>query len=93
MCCCSSNQSAFAWISAILVNIGFISFICWGATSFWPIGFVLSALYTFLLINLAQWLERDTNNNVEAEGYSDVNDDRVFAAEEDDSNNNELLSI
>mmetsp|Transcript_13826 Transcript_13826/g.22233 ORF Transcript_13826/g.22233 Transcript_13826/m.22233 type:complete len:582 (-) Transcript_13826:1975-3720(-) len=83
MCCCSSNEGVFTWLSAVLVNIAFISLITWGATTAWPVGFALSAVYTAFLLGMARWLEvatqREYNNledgtNVEAEDIEDEND-------------------
>lgn len=53
---CASLSSAFTWVGAILINIGAISLITWGASTLWPLGFALSALYTIFLFWLASWL-------------------------------------
>jgi hypothetical protein len=55
---CTSLNATFAWVGAILVNIGFVALISWGASTLWPIGFVLSALYTASLFELAKWLQQ-----------------------------------
>jgi len=54
---CTSPGSTFAWVGAILVNIGFISLVAWGSSTLWPLGFVLSGLYTAFLFGLASWLD------------------------------------
>jgi len=51
-------MSTFAWIGAILVNVGFVVLISWGASLYWPVGFVLSGLYTAALLGLASCLEQ-----------------------------------
>ena len=72
--CCSSSQAASAWIAAILVNLGFLSLISWGAATLWPLGCLLSALYTVFLLGLAQWLERFENSDIRLPTRSDGDD-------------------
>jgi hypothetical protein len=55
--CCKSPEATFAWMGAILINIGFVSLISWGAASNWPVGFTLCGLYAILLLRLAMALE------------------------------------
>jgi membrane protein implicated in regulation of membrane protease activity len=78
--CCSSNEGVFAWIGALLVNIAFISLITWGAATLWPVGFVLSALYTAFLLFLARWKETHTTTRGSYRNVEDGNN-----AEEDDT--------
>jgi len=51
---------AFSWVGFVLVNLGFITLISWGASSYWVLGFVLTALYTVLLVVAARYCERQT---------------------------------
>mmetsp|Transcript_7625 Transcript_7625/g.11826 ORF Transcript_7625/g.11826 Transcript_7625/m.11826 type:complete len:611 (-) Transcript_7625:41-1873(-) len=74
---CNSLNSTFAWVGAILVNFGFLALITWGASTLWPLGFVLCAIYTGCLYSLAVWLQNrhDGNESVESlehhqNGYS-----------------------
>ena len=48
----------FSWLGAILVNTAFISIISWSAASLWPLGLILCAMYTALLIFLGLWLRK-----------------------------------
>lgn len=74
--CCSSNQAAFAWIAAILINLGFVSLISYGAATQWVVGFLLSGFYTVFLLGLAKWLEpSDASNTVSASGVPATSDD------------------
>ncbi|KAL7480484.1 hypothetical protein ACHAW6_006175 [Cyclotella cf. meneghiniana] len=49
---CTTEQT-FAWVGAIIVNAAFISIIAWGASTIWYVGFILSAIYTAILLGLA----------------------------------------
>jgi len=51
--CCSTKEGVFTWISAFLVNVAFWSLITWGANKYWPIGMVLTAIYTLILLTIA----------------------------------------
>ena len=74
--CCSSNRAAFAWIAAILVNLGFLSLISWGAATLWPLGCLLSEFYTCFLLGLANWLERfESRSEEDANGGEDEDDE------------------
>jgi len=55
--CCSSKESVFTWLSALLVNVAFLSLITWGATEFWPIGMGLSTIYTLIILAIASRLD------------------------------------
>eukprot|EP00980_Cylindrotheca_fusiformis_P009987 scaffold2212_cov143-Cylindrotheca_fusiformis.AAC.5 len=91
MCCCSSNESVFAWIGAVLVNIAFISLIGWGASTIWPLGFILSALYTGFLLFFARYLEQnlsDATGSNNATGGSEeeyIQQDDISATNPDSS--------
>mmetsp|Transcript_8357 Transcript_8357/g.12123 ORF Transcript_8357/g.12123 Transcript_8357/m.12123 type:complete len:99 (+) Transcript_8357:234-530(+) len=77
--CCSSNQAAFVWIGAIMVNIGFLSFVSWGAAPVWPVGFVLSALYTIFLLSLAQWLVKRQEGHTNVGGEAESNEAEIVS--------------
>ena len=51
--CCGSTESAFAWVGAVMINVAFGALIFWGTISSWVTGFVLSALYSAVLLVLA----------------------------------------
>lgn len=70
---CTSSNSTFAWVGAILVNTGFVALVSWGASTLWPLGFVLSAAYTTFLFSLARWLKKRDNggHNIEAERHGE----------------------
>lgn len=51
--CCSTKEGVFTWISALLVNIAFLSLITWGANEYWPFGMGLTAIYTLSLLHIA----------------------------------------
>ena len=53
---CTTEQT-FAWVGAIVVNVAFLSFIAWGASANWLVGFALSVLYTALLFGLARFVD------------------------------------
>ena len=55
---CTNLNTTFAWIGAILVNIGFLALISWGGSTLWPLGFLLCGLYTVCLYSLATWLQK-----------------------------------
>lgn len=55
----SGTEKTFAWIGSAIVNVAFISFITWGATSNWWIGFIVSVFYTILLFGLARVLDSE----------------------------------
>jgi len=55
--CCSSKESVFTWLSALLVNVAFLSLITWGADEFWPIGMGLSTIYTLIILAIASRLD------------------------------------
>jgi hypothetical protein len=58
---CTSAETTFAWVGTVLVNLGFLSLISWGAVRVtWWLGFFLSGVYTVFLFSLAAWL--DTTN-------------------------------
>lgn len=78
---CTSIQSIFTWVGALLVNIGFVAIISWGASTLWPLGAVLCALYTACLLALAQWCqthEEELSSTTEDEAvYHRVHDTNV----------------
>lgn len=87
---CNSLNTTFAWVGAILVNIGFVALITWGASTLWPLGFVLCAIYTVCLYELAIWLRRQENEeniteNLEQQqsSHSVDNQESVFEIVED----------
>lgn len=51
---------AFSWVGFILVNLGCITLISWGASNYWVFGFVLTALYTVLLAAAARYCQRSS---------------------------------
>lgn len=55
----TGTEKTFAWIGSAIVNVAFITFITWGATANWWIGFVVSILYTILLFALARLLDSE----------------------------------
>jgi hypothetical protein len=63
---CNSLNTTFAWVGAILVNIGFLALITWGASTLWPLGFVLCAIYTGCLYFLAVWLQRHEHESADS---------------------------
>jgi hypothetical protein len=82
---CTSPGTTFAWVGTILINVGFISLISWGATTWWPIGFVLSGLYTIFLWWLAAWLEKGEYTRVlTTESIHDPQITTVVPASDDD---------
>ena len=58
---CNSLTLTFAWVGAILVNLGFVALISWGVSTLWPLGFLLNAIYTGSLFSLAKWLQKHEN--------------------------------
>mmetsp|Transcript_27955 Transcript_27955/g.80781 ORF Transcript_27955/g.80781 Transcript_27955/m.80781 type:complete len:619 (+) Transcript_27955:195-2051(+) len=62
---CTTEQT-FAWVGAIVVNVAFLSFIAWGASANWLVGFALSVVYTGLLFGLARFV--DTKSGWERTG-------------------------
>jgi len=82
--CCSTKEGVFTWISALLVNIAFLSLITWGANEYWPIGMGLTAIYTLILLTIATKIDskqRPTSSGTvaladdEAEELEDGDDD------------------
>ena len=54
---CTTEQT-FAWVGAIIVNIAFISIIAWGASTIWWVGFLISIVYTAMLLGLARLVDK-----------------------------------
>jgi hypothetical protein len=52
---CTSAETTFAWVGTVLINLGFLSLISWGAVTSWPLGFFLSFVYTGFLFSLAAY--------------------------------------
>ena len=88
--CCSSNQAAFAWIAATLVNLGFLSLISWGAATLWPLGCLLSALYTCFLFGLANWLESSDRRSIAANSSAEDETLRRPTSSDNDDNETDL---
>jgi hypothetical protein len=61
---CTSPGTTFAWVGTARINFGFVSLISWDATTWLPIGFVLSGLHTIFLWWLAAWLEKGDHSRV-----------------------------
>lgn len=56
----------FGSLGAILINVGFITLITWGASTYWPIGFVLCVGYTVVLFTTGRRLEDSTVRQYES---------------------------
>ena len=67
---CTTEQT-FAWVGAIVVNVAFLSFIAWGASANWLVGFALSVVYTVLLFGLAHFVDTKSGWDRTAGGGND----------------------
>jgi hypothetical protein len=67
---CATEQ-AFAWVSALIINVAFVSLIAWGASTIWYVGFVLSAVYTVILFGLARFIDGKSQWDQMDDGVAD----------------------
>jgi hypothetical protein len=67
---CATEQ-AFAWVSALIINVAFVSLIAWGASTVWYVGFVLSAVYTVILFGLARFIDGKSQWDQMDDGVAD----------------------
>jgi hypothetical protein len=62
---CTSAETTFAWVGTVLINLGFLSLISWGAVNWWPLGCFLSGVYTVFLFSLAAWMDTTNQTRVQ----------------------------
>lgn len=64
---CTSAETTFAWVGTVLINVGFLWLISWGAVTWWPLGAFLSGVYTVFLFSLSAWLDAMNQSRLQQE--------------------------
>ena len=87
--CCGSTESAFAWVGAVMINVAFGALIVWGTISSWVTGFVLSALYSAVLLVLALAMDRRGPGGADSGADSGASSGPGGGGENDDGGDDE----
>ena len=64
-CCCNNPATATGVVGGIIINFAFAGLIGFGAATFWPLGFILSFIYTGLLFYLSVYIRKKYKETIE----------------------------
>ena len=64
-CCCNNPATATGVVGGIVINFAFAGLIAFGAATFWPLGFIISFIYTGLLFYLSMYIRKKYKETIE----------------------------